>query len=47
MGLAVWIDLAHRDGRRMKARDTSVANDLPSIRTFTEAHGAHQALRTR
>ncbi|MER5192871.1 hypothetical protein ACWD3J_04700 [Streptomyces sp. NPDC002755] len=47
VSLAVWIDLAHRDGRKTKWRSTSFANDLPSIQAFIEAYGAHQALRTR
>ncbi|MFH0175430.1 hypothetical protein ACIA6D_06460 [Streptomyces cacaoi] len=47
VSLAVWIDLAHRDGRKTKWRSTSFANDLPSIQAFIEAYGAHQALRAR
>lgn len=47
VSITVWIDLAHRDGRKTKWRSASFANDLPSVQAFIEAYGAHRALRTR
>jgi hypothetical protein len=45
--LQVWIDLHYRDGRKLKWRSTSFADNLQTIQCFIEAYGAHQALRGR
>ena len=45
--LQVWIDLHYRDGRKIKWRSTSFADDLQTVQGFIEAFGAHKALRGR
>jgi hypothetical protein len=43
--LQVWIDLHYRDGRKMKWRSASFADNLQTVQCFIEAYGAHKALR--